>query len=351
MNNVEANRVLSVLEDGLEGLKLMSLINKGVLDAAEKLQDVLGDLFTQALIDHRTAIATCGDNVAHVPLKNSTLRLLKLLKGSPNIQLKLQEMQTDPSAAFVAHFSLMEKLRKVTYSKMVTTVEEEESQKTHFEEVLKREEKADKEKHSLEQQLRVERDERSKQMSLVTEMEQRAQEDVESIEQASKQDRDILEREVTETKALDSKHFEQDQTMLNSELQKLKTELIKVEEKNRDSEATLRKKKNKSEQEVSNWLTEYDKDMTSKKDSYEEELAVFNQVKKQMEEYKEHCDELVKEREAYEAVQNEIAQKKAAAAVLLAMENKAALYIQGKWRAHNEKTKASKKKAKKGKKK
>ena len=64
---------------------------------------------------------------------------------------------------------------------LATSVPEENSRRSHFEEVCKREEKASKEKLSLEQQLRIERRERQKALTQLGEAEVRTKNELEVV--------------------------------------------------------------------------------------------------------------------------------------------------------------------------
>ena len=78
--------------------------------------------------------------------------------------MALHVERTDAALQVVEIFK---QLRDFTHSKLTATVEEDNSQREHFEEIKIREEKAMSEKQQLQQKLKLERIERQKQANLI----------------------------------------------------------------------------------------------------------------------------------------------------------------------------------------
>eukprot|EP00239_Pterosperma_sp_CCMP1384_P001016 CAMPEP_0197852814 /NCGR_PEP_ID=MMETSP1438-20131217/21474_1 /TAXON_ID=1461541 /ORGANISM="Pterosperma sp., Strain CCMP1384" /LENGTH=359 /DNA_ID=CAMNT_0043467007 /DNA_START=334 /DNA_END=1410 /DNA_ORIENTATION=+ len=336
MNNVEAARVMAVLEETLDSLRLMSLITPVALESAEELEDVCGPDFSKTLITHRAAAAKVGIEDSDA-LTATTHSVCRFLRKNNNTEAKLAQLfQEERSQGTLELISTLEKVKASTFKRLTTTVEEENSERDHFEEVCKREERAGKEKQSLEQQLRVERRERSKQVNHMNDMENRARSELEQIRATSIHVNKTLEQDAQATYESDLQAFQERDAFLQQEVAKLKQELKEVQTENRDDEAHLHKKKTKSEQEVGNWLTEYDKDMFSKEKALQDEKAVYEEVKQQLQEYEEAYRVLREEAEAAAEKERKKAEEKARLAERQEKMDKAAGTIQKAWKVHKE---------------
>ncbi|KAK3233691.1 hypothetical protein CYMTET_56025 [Cymbomonas tetramitiformis] len=335
MNNVEAARVMNVLEDALANLRLISLVTQGALDSVEELEDVVGPELAGELMDHRTATSKVAIEGSEV-LTSNTNSVCRTLRKNPHLESKLAQLFHDSRSQGMLNFiHTLEKVKTTTYKRLTTTVEEENSERDHFEEVCKREEKAGKERQSLEQQLRVERRERQKQLNHMTEMENRSITELEQIKATSVHVAKRLEEDAEATRESDKTTFQERDGKLVTEVTKLKGDLTNVQGKNRDDEGLLRKKKTKSEQEVGNWLTEYDKDMFSKEKALQEEKAVYEEVKQQLGEYEEEYRKLRDEAEAAAEKERKKAEEKARIEERQRKMDQAAVTIQKAWRTHS----------------
>ena len=121
--------------------------------------------------------------------------------------------------------SELERLVSFTQKQLSTTVEEEKGQEAHFKEVIAREERANNERMSLEQQLRAERRERSKAMASAEAMEKRTRTELSEIQSSIGMTRDRVEQEANATSTADSEWFEKQQASLLRNVEKLEKEL------------------------------------------------------------------------------------------------------------------------------
>eukprot|EP00873_Tetraselmis_striata_P022428 jgi/Tetstr1/442692/TSEL_030783.t1 len=352
MNSLEAYRVMQVLDDAMEGLRLLSHVDSEVLEAADTLGDVVGEDISKSLLTHKIAAAGCRGQVSHDILNASSMELWRILKKSPTAEAKLGAMQKERSPAMMTSLQTFEKLRKMAYKKLTTTVEEDNSNREHFQEVCQREEKAKKAKKDLEHQLRLERREREKQSLLITTAEERARNELKEIQEDATQRQSRLEETTRIAKDSDQAKFDTENGKLSKELDKLRKELEDLRVKNKELETLARKKKSKGEQEVEAWLSDYDKDMGAKETAYRDELAVYERVVAQLEEYQDKTAQLKAEREEYERLERlrkiaELTERNRQKKL-----DRAATVIQTAWKAYwaNKlaEIKKAKKKAKKG---
>lgn len=94
------------------------------------------------------------------------------LQKTPGAEAKLASLATERTDSMLQVMELLSQLQGFVKKRMTTTVEEDNSQREHFEEVKIREEKAMSEKQQLQQKLKLERIERQKQINLITEEEE-----------------------------------------------------------------------------------------------------------------------------------------------------------------------------------
>ena len=377
MNIAEAARINTVLGDTLEGLAMLKVVTPEVLSEADSLGGVVGDDVASRLVQHRAALEAADGNVADDVLCDSAMALYRALRDSDGaVEALAARSQAPPPVAQAPPASVEEsiaavqradteasamdgvltyfaQLKAIVQRKLATTVEEEASMRAHFEEVRHREEKAGKEREALEQQLRLERKEREKQLAQANEREARAEYELEALRTSTDHRMKVLHEEATRQRESDKASFEEREAALLKEVEMLTKELEELSKSNRDEEAVLRKRKNKAEQEVATWIELYDKDMGSREKAYQEERAVYEEVQKSLKEYKEHYEQLRLEAEEAAA---EVRRKQQAAEEEAKKQqalDEAATKIQGMWKTHkaNKEAEAAAAKKKKGKKK
>mmetsp|Transcript_25667 Transcript_25667/g.71822 ORF Transcript_25667/g.71822 Transcript_25667/m.71822 type:complete len:357 (+) Transcript_25667:25-1095(+) len=353
MNSLEAYRVMQVLDEAQEGLRLLSHIDADILEAAETLGDVIGEDISKSLLTHKIASSGARGQVYNEVLHASSLELIRILKKSPTAEAKLAAMQKERSPAVMSVLKTFEKLRQTAYKKLTTTVEEDNSNKEYFDEVCQREEKAKKDKTTLEQQLKLERRERQKASQLITTAEERARNELKDIQE----DAGSKQKQLEETSKLvleqDQSEFDAGKKELTDELEKLHKELQRLQAQNKEMEEMARKKKTKAEQDVEAWLTEYDKEMGGKNKAYKEEKAVYEGIMAQLKDYTEKTDALRLERKEHEEQERRRKIQELTAVNQQKRLDKAAMGIQSAWKEFwtrkQAEIKKAKKKAKKGK--
>lgn len=347
MNSLEAYRVMQVLDEAMDGLRLLSHVDSEVLEAADTLGDVVGEDISKSLLTHKIAAAGCRGQVSHDTFNASSMELWRILKKSPTAESKLSAMQKERSPAMMSYLQTFEKLRQTAYKKLTTTVEEDNSNREHFMEVCMREKKALEQRNTLEQQLALQRRERQKEMEQITNAEDRAASELEDIQEEAKMRQGSLDETSRRAKESDLEKFNSENGKLGKEREKLMGELAELRARNKEMETQARKKKSKGEQEVEAWLNDYDRDMGSKESAYRDELAVYERVVAQLEEYQEKTTQLKAEREEYERQERlrmiaELTERNREK-----IRNKAALTIQTAWKAYWANKLAEIKKAKK----
>ncbi|KAK9816570.1 hypothetical protein WJX72_002085 [[Myrmecia] bisecta] len=359
MNSLEATRVVAVLDEAVDGCRLLSHLTKEVLGNAEHLVDIVGEHVAELLLAHRRAV-TAADilgSVSTEELRHSALDLWRALRKLPSAEAGLRSLKGERPAANLQAIAALEKLRHIAYKKLTTTVEEDNSNREHFEEVCRREKKAMKEKLTLEQQLRLDRRERLNQSTMLANAHQKATTELEETKMQASQQKATLEEQASATRDADHAYYASRETQLHQQLDSLKSSYDKLKHDNKEAEAALRKKKAKIDQQVEVWIGKYDEELGAKEQEYQEELSLHRQVTQQLQEIGAEYDRLVGERVTHEEQLAKAAAEKKRADAAARRQAKAATLIQKQWREHKAKKEAEKKKAaaeekgKKGKKK
>ena len=283
-----------------------------MLYTAHELTDVVGPGLTRALEDMRDAAIAAEDNTEDRGLWNSTIALCRELESDPQAGARLRGLHVKRNEPIVALLETLEQFLASLQKRLSTTVEDEMSYDRYYREVCNREEKANTERSSLEQQLKLERRERVKQLSGLQEMVTRSRADYTRIKMETKSNDHRLKSEADKVRAEDAEAFAAKHEQLGADLDSLRKQLVEVQAENREEELLLRKKTMKAEGEVRNWLAEYDKDMSFKQKTLKEEELQYNEVRKQLEQYERHYMALRAEAEAAAAA--ELERRKARAA-------------------------------------
>mmetsp|Transcript_7603 Transcript_7603/g.13085 ORF Transcript_7603/g.13085 Transcript_7603/m.13085 type:complete len:364 (-) Transcript_7603:224-1315(-) len=354
MNIVEAARVMTVLEETLADLRRISLITAPAMESIEELEDVFGREFSSILVSHRNA-STKVQIKGHECLGPTTLSICRTMKQNPQIEPQLDHVfGEERSHGITELINILIAVKDRTYKRLTTTMEEENSEQDHFEEVCRREERAGKERQTLEQQLQLDRRERSKQVNHILDLEARSKSERELISSTSSQMATDLETSSKNTTSMDVTTFKERETFLRAEVDKLKLERETVEKDNREEELHLRSKKNKKTTEVEELLKVYDSEMSAKETAYQEEKKKYEELKENLARCEREFGELQEQAKEAREHMEKLREEKERKAEREKKMRDAAIIIQRAWRAHKSSGPAKKedaggKKGKKGK--
>ena len=275
--------------------------------------------------------------------------LLRVGASDPAAASSFMSLDMAPSPSMAALLRTLSSLRTTARQRLSTTVEEENRTNEYFNDVQTREEKAGKECLSLQQQLGAERRERARQSAAMAEAEARARAELDGVETHAALTARALAAQKSQQVEAEAEAFNTEEGNLVREAARLLEELSEVQQSNREAESKLRKRKTKAEDEVVQWLAEYDKDMGAKEAVLVEERMVYDRVVRQLREYDEHYAQLRAEAEAREAgeLAEEIERKEREAHEIRL--DRAAATIQNVWRAYKKSIAPKKEKKGKGK--
>ncbi|KAG1671905.1 hypothetical protein FOA52_003472 [Chlamydomonas sp. UWO 241] len=347
MNSLEASRVLSVLDETLEEASLLSYVTTEVLETVEQLQELLGGDLMGTLLQHRNALATNAKENRPTDATNvSTWELLRMLVKSPATG-KLQRLHTERSVAMLQFIEYVEKLRHYAQKRLTTTVEEDSSNREYYEEVKEREERAVAEKIQLEQKLKLQRVELHKQTNQMQTAADRTRGELHELQTRTAREKTGIDSSAMTVRAEDGRSFEDEREELQKELDQAKATLALMRVEHNENEAAMYKGKKREQHDVESVIAEYDGDMGSKEDEYQEANKEYQEVLTKLELLTKEYREMNAGRMAHEEREREAAARKLEEGLKAVRQNRAARVIQGAFKAMKAKRAADAKKAKK----
>jgi len=374
LTNVEAQRIMAILEETCNKLELLSHIPPLELPDEDQLRDELGPdvlqvMQEQTMLEQQYELVSAPQHDASAydanqalpdfetlddELRHSTRVVCRMVREAPVIVERLQDiggestLVTDVMRKFLGTFI---ELKAQTLQKLSTSVEEEKSKEDWFLEISAREEKASQTLRQLQKEIKAEKAEREKQVSARNETIQKLREELEEIKTGTVNEIKALEADTKAQEEADKTGFQSKEAALNDELAKLTAELVKRKDEDRESEEVLRKRKVKYELEVENWISRYDQEVDEKEKEIAALRAIYDEEKKELTRLEDYFNQLMIEREAQLAIERKKAEELARVQAQQSTLHKAATMLQKMWRGRNARRDLERKKSggKKGK--
>uniref|UniRef100_A0A8C8R9Q1 Dynein regulatory complex protein 10 n=1 Tax=Pelusios castaneus TaxID=367368 RepID=A0A8C8R9Q1_9SAUR len=380
LTTVETKRIISVLDETITKIELISLLSHtveflddlstilgselmGALKEHEQLSNNMKTLLTQlkgeGLLkqeDGRGDLVGTEEQIHRLQLhqqavKSSIRNILRLFQADPLASQAVRDeayARDLSSEMFIKGFS---EFRGFLFEKLLTSPLEEKEKIQFMEEISLRDKKNTETIAALEAELAflmvplffwvqimkknaAIRDLKSHLLHL--------EKFSESHIQRTKQEAEKLQKGELRVSQAKCDKIQQDIHQLRAQLSVLITE-------NRESELALRKKKYKVEMEIENWIQKYDADMGEKQTEYEEVHAVYTEEKAQLAELKEKYAVLKQEYSQIKEERRLSQEKKERAERELAIMVRAATHIQAFWKGYLVRSLLKSKRKKKGK--
>jgi len=372
LTNVEAQRIMAILEETYHKLQLLSHVpplrrvpeyDTFTSEVGPEVAQVLDE---QVLLEQQYKwVSTPAheqpdsgfDGEQALPdfetlddeLRHSTRVVCRMLREAPAISTQLKEMDPDgPSGTMRKFLSTTLELKSQTFQKLSTSVEEEKSKEDWFLEISAREEKASQTLRQLQKEIKAEKAEREKQVSARNDTIQKLREELELIKASTLAEERQLDAETKASEEADKNSFTAKETALSEELKRLTEELKSKRASNKEAEEGLRKKKVKYEGEASNWITKYDTEMEEKDKEISALKLIYEEERKELNRLETYFNKLLAEREAALAEERKKAEERARQQAQMATLSKAATMLQKMWRGKVARRELEKKKSGKG---
>ena len=372
LTNVEAQRIMAILEETYLKLQLLSHVPplRRVPDfdsfTNEVGPEVAQVLDEQVLLEqqykwvstpqHEQAEAGFDGEQA-LPdfetlddeLRHSTRVVCRMLREAPAISAQLKELDPDGASATMRKFlGTTLELKSQTFQKLSTSVEEEKSKEDWFLEISAREEKASQTLRQLQKEIKAEKAEREKQVSARNDTIQKLREELELIKASTLAEERQLDTETKASEEADMTAFTSKEATLSEELRKLTEELKSKRASNKETEEQLRKKKVKYEGEADAWIKKYDLEMEEKDREISALRLIYEGERKELTRLENYFNKLLEEREKALAEERKKAEDRARQQAQMATLAKAATMLQKMWRGKVARRELEKKKSGKG---
>ena len=368
LTNVEAQRIMAILEETYLKLQLLSHVPplRRVPDfdsfTNEVGPEVAQVLDEQVLLEqqykwvstpqHEQAEAGFDGEQA-LPdfetlddeLRHSTRVVCRMLREAPAISAQLKELDPDGASATMRKFlGTTLELKSQTFQKLSTSVEEEKSKEDWFLEISAREEKASQTLRQLQKEIKAEKAEREKQVSARNDTIQKLREELELIKASTLAEERQLDTETKASEEADMTAFTSKEATLSEELRKLTEDLKSKRASNKETEEQLRKKKVKYEGEADAWIKKYDLEMEEKDREISALRLIYEGERKELTRLENYFNKLLEEREKALAEERKKAEDRARQQAQMATLAKAATMLQKMWRGRVARRELEKKK-------
>lgn len=341
---MESGPVRAALEDGLQKLRLLAVIDAANLAEADGLAELLGQEVSAGLVAHREALDEAKSQVAELTAlrvarllrkEPRVFNALKLLSGPPPTPADAAATPTPtPKQSFDGLIAALHAAGEVVCKRLDTTLEEENGRKAQFESAVDRERKAAKELQTLERQLAGEHADRVAIVGNLNAAESRAMRDLKLARSSYDRESSNMAQNASDEQQASSDTFSARRAALEAEVTRLRAELDTSSKAHRDEESGLRKKRTKAEQEVANWVAEYDKDMGAREALLQEERGAAGEVAARLAAMVESVTTLKQARLLFDLMERERSLKEFSRKMKTKARERAARTIQTAWRAH-----------------
>ena len=191
LSSVEGQRVMQVLDETLNATRLISCVTPDLRSRSANITDMVGPEVTDLLLAHvdlleeyEGALAKCGGEPKSNDMVDVTLRLqdsvrtLSRLPGRyPGLvdKLMVMAMDTDMQRVVTRGVHTLEGLKHITFQKLITSVEEENSRQNFISGIERKEQQKQKERKDLETRLTAEKESRQKEVKRLTDQRDKLQ--------------------------------------------------------------------------------------------------------------------------------------------------------------------------------
>lgn len=371
LTNVEAQRIMLILEETFVKLSLLSYVPPGASPDDAVLPELVGPeihqvLREQALLEQQyESVSNPGSSdLSHgLPdfetlddeLRHSSRVVARMLMEDRLIVDKIEAVMggVERDVAMLKFLATFNELKHQAYQKMSTSVEEEKSKEDFYLEVSAREEKASQMLRALQKDLKAEKTEHETEVVALDETIAKLRNEIEHIRSSTAAEIKNLEDTTRTRKDDDKAAWESKDSSLSAEVERLRAELASTSQRDREAEEELRKKKVRYEGEVNNWINNYDKEMREKRGQIKAIRKEYDEEQKKIRFYEEYFQRVEAEKALRAAEQRKLDEEAAKVAAQRTLLNQSAIVFQRVCRGFlvRRQLDKAKKKGKKGKKK
>lgn len=302
---VEAQWILTVLDDTLNKLSLVSYLSLDVLadpildhidpDVVATIKEHFGfetqynDMLTerakrQALAPEYEpeAQAKAMMNEMDLCLSDSTRTVARLLKADPILARRLRELCPKRKPASLAFINTVARLRKLLHNKLRLSAEEEQTLKEQLEKVQEEEADDRKRVQELTEGLATEKNDHRQQLAAKDRKLSRLLKQIEQLTQRTEQERQAFEETMRSEAELAAKVFGSTQEDLLKNLEASEAKLETDGSNHWSLELSHHRKKNHRAVDVEKLISKYDADMMEKHEHLVKLTGIYEDEKEEM---------------------------------------------------------------------
>eukprot|EP00164_Ancoracysta_twista_P002632 GFYU01003504.1.p1 GENE.GFYU01003504.1~~GFYU01003504.1.p1 ORF type:complete len:368 (-),score=113.90 GFYU01003504.1:25-1128(-) len=357
VNILEAQRILAIFNELIDQMEMISYwtpdvfeqdfteVDMGLQNEIEN-QKALGEEFVKASKSGEfTVIEDSGAKV-----RASARSMLRTIKHLPEVADTLKVVEEDRSYPVVYFRQLISNLKELTLQKLSTNAVEEKNEKNYMADLKNREKKATNEVKTLERELKIMKRERMKQQNIRQDHIIKLETELKDVKTLTDTEQQKIENTFTDTTQDVTQSHDETTASLQRTLAELETHLHETSTTNAEESINLRRKRNKLETEVENWISKYDGDLQEKTVEYDKISEAYNEELKQIQFYEEHFEQVRIQKEEEERKAEEERRIREEEEAKMRILHDAATRIQAIFRGHKTRKDMKNSKGKKGKK-
>jgi len=318
--NLDAQRILSILDELKEKLTYLSVITPQVLEAVQNeegqvcAQEVLGpDLLKkiqeQIRLEELYVVSnTTSDGSFQLTddedqretmerLQKNTLDLCRRMKQKANIVQELRNFQENRPQNVMQLLRTLADMQELTLKRLTTTVEEDKSRQERLDNYMQREEAASKKRAQLEKDLAQVRRERENSQSARTDELTRLKADLADVKESTAIAMERLRTRFQTQMTQQAETFSAKEETVKKKISTLQEESLKAKNTALEDEVALRRRKMRGETEVDKLIKDYDYEVLRNVDEYQSQLQEYDKEKRKLELLKDHFIKVDKEKQ------------------------------------------------------
>lgn len=377
--NVDAQRILAIMDELKEKLTYLSVVTPEVLERLQSEEDgqAAGDLLgpelmkqfqEQIRLEELYVVANQasdgygaeGENMPEgvredvKSLSQNTLQLCRKMKTTPNIVPELRNFQETRPAQMVTYLKTLVDMQELTLKRLTTTLEEERSKTELLEHYIIKEADASKRRQQLDLDLNHIRREKDRSQSHRAEILTKLRADLMDVKENKLERMNSLRTRYDNRMKQQQEEFNERKEKMEKTIEACKAKNKKLRDESNEDEAVKKKAVRRYEKEVADEITTYDTTIKEMAYNLNEHQEGFKKEQKQLMELREHFSKVDSEKECINNEEGLADARQAKLNFEKSRRNEASALVQAYWRGiiqREEYQKMKKNKKKGGKKK
>lgn len=224
-------------------------------------------------------------------LYHSTRNLCRMLKKNDSVTSTLKDLfESERSPQFIQFIHYLDILKKVTFRRLSTPVEEEIHNQNLIRELTEKQKKSQDQMEDLQENLALQRQENDRELSILCNILTKLQAELNDLTQNTDHEMEVIYKEMRATVDKSTQEFTTKKQDLLQRISKEVPRMAKEVEENKQREMVLRKKKTKAELELQQKIEKYDEGMTRKMKEMKELKEIAAQEELELKELQEYFD-------------------------------------------------------------